>query len=411
VLRNKLHILICLFCLVFTTPVWAQDTLYLNDMVETADMDSILEQLMAEQARRLFVKDSLRQDSLYHDLLRQEYELTQRLFHVRDSIWMMSPMMPEVQQQIQDSIELDKQAAVQALNDHKRSLGLDIAPSLVYDAQEDMQEIREAMRNRKSNWRKSLNLSLQFTQNYITPNWYKGGESSFAGLGIQKGELQYNKKNLSWYSMAEWRFGMTTVASDTLRKYNVTDDLFRIYSKIGYQVVKNLDIATSVDFQTNFFYTWNTNQRTSKTAPFSPIRFNLAVGIDYKPIKNMSIAISPLAYKLVYSAISDPEKIDVTKFGIEKGKDILNDVGSSIRLTYKYQPVREIMFDTEFYFYTNYEMVEIDWEVNCNFIINRFITARLSLRPRYDSSLLSEDGKAHIQFKELLSIGFAHHFK
>jgi hypothetical protein len=55
--------------------------------------------------------------------------------------------------------------------------------------------------------------------------------------------------------------------------------------------------------------------------------------------------------------------------------------------------------------------VEIDLEANCDFIINRFLSARLMLHPRFDSSVIMEgDTRARIQFRELLSIGFAHKF-
>jgi hypothetical protein len=55
--------------------------------------------------------------------------------------------------------------------------------------------------------------------------------------------------------------------------------------------------------------------------------------------------------------------------------------------------------------------VELDLEVNTDFIINRWLTARLTLHPRYDSSVIREgDTHAKIQFRELLSVGFAHKF-
>jgi len=410
----RLHIIrlfICVWWLGLASIAYGQDTIHTQDLLEVVDMEDLLWQLMHEQAVQLHLEDSLRQDSLYNDLLLQQAELTLQLQHVNDSLNLMRPTMPHIQKQIADSIEKSKQDAVSQLTERDRKLALDIAPALVYDAQEDVQELREAIRAHFSPWRWEVNLSLQFTQNYISPNWYKGGNSNFAALGIQKGEVWYDKNKLSWYSLGEWRLGGTTVVGDSLRHFNFTDDLFRVYSKIGYEVFKNFDISSSVDFQTNFFDVWNANQRTAKTATFTPIRFNVAVGLDYKPIKNMSIVISPLAYKLVYAWETDPQKIDVTQYGIAVGNNLMNDIGSSLRFTYKWQPLREVKLDTELYLYTNYKKVEIDWEINCNFIITRFISARLTLHPRFDNTVLSDDDRAHLQFKELLSIGFAHRFK
>ena len=85
---------------------------------------------------------------------------------------------------------------------------------------------------------------------------------------------------------------------------------------------------------------------------------------------------------------------------------------SSVRVEYVWKPVREVALETKFYTYTNYKHVEIDLEVNCDFIINRFMSARLTLHPRYDSSVIMKgDERAKIQFRELLSIGFAHKFR
>ena len=82
-----------------------------------------------------------------------------------------------------------------------------------------------------------------------------------------------------------------------------------------------------------------------------------------------------------------------------------------VRLEYIWKPVREVALDTKFFLYTNYQDVEIDLEVNCDFIINRFLSARLSLHPRYDTSVIMDgDTHAKIQFRELLSVGFAHKF-
>ena len=52
------------------------------------------------------------------------------------------------------------------------------------------------------------------------------------------------------------------------------------------------------------------------------------------------------------------------------------------------------------------------WKLETSFIITRFMSARLMLHPRYDSSVIMEgDDHAKLQFRELLSIGFAHKFR
>lgn len=120
------------------------------------------------------------------------------------------------------------------------------------------------------------------------------------------------------------------------------------------------------------------------------------------------MVFAPLAYKLVYA--KDTINVDRSVYGINSG-NMLSTFGSSVRFEWKWRPLREIYLETVFYAYTNYKMFEVDWEITCDFIINRYMSARVMLHPRYDSSAIVEgDTHAKMQFKELISIGFAHKF-
>jgi hypothetical protein len=115
---------------------------------------------------------------------------------------------------------------------------------------------------------------------------------------------------------------------------------------------------------------------------------------------------------LVYANIADANRINVTEYGIEEGKNILNEIGSALRVEWKWKPLREIHLDTKFYFFTNYKQIETELEINVDFIINRYLSAKLMLHPRYDGTVEQvTDHRSQIQFKELISVGFAHTFR
>lgn len=281
---------------------------------------------------------------------------------------------------------------------------------LVKDIEEERREYLNAVKNRNNPWFKEANLLLQFTQNYVSPNWYEGGNSSFSMYASAKGTLKYDdKKRITWESYGEWTAGVSTVSGDSLRIINCSEDLFRLYSKLGVKIVPKLYGSFSVDYRMQMFPTFKTNSRNIKTGFATPIRFNLALGLDYKPVKGLSIVFSPAAFKLVHA--NDTVRAPYTSYGIPQHKKTLAEFGSSTRVEWMWKPVREVSLDTKFYAYTNYRMIELDLEVTCDFIINRFITTRVILHPRYDSSLIHEgDSRAKMQFKELVSIGFAHKF-
>ena len=165
----------------------------------------------------------------------------------------------------------------------------------------------------------------------------------------------------------------------------------------------------SAEFETRFFPTYKSNSRKLKSGPFSPLRFTLAVGLDYKPVKNLSVSVYPLSYRLTH--VHDTARVTVTDYGLKKGERTRHNAGSLVRVEYLWKPVREVALETRFYMFTNYKGVEIDLEVNCDFIINKYLSARVMLHPRYDTDVIMKGDKhAKIQFRELISLGFAHKF-
>ena len=363
------------------------DTFKLQDQPKTADMDLMLLDMVSDQSVALHANDTA-------DTLTAEEVI--RL----DSI-------------ARELTEIDSMRAVNAdlvLQQIEKMPTIEIEKSWIKDAEEDRNDVLRAIRDMKTKWRKEATLMAQITQNYVTPNWYQGGSSSFAALGIAKGQINYIGESFTWENTGEWRIGGSTVSADRLHKVNTTDDLFRIYSKANLRIVPKLFTSLSAELETRLLPTYKSNSMELKSAPFSPIRFNAAFGIDYKPVKGLSISVSPVSYKVIH--IMDTVRVNPKDFGLDEHQRTQHNIGSSMRVEYVWKPVREVNIESKFYLYTNYQNVEVDLEVNCDFIINRFLSARLMLHPRYDSTVIKEgDTKAKMQFRELLSIGFNHRFR
>ncbi len=89
----------------------------------------------------------------------------------------------------------------------------------------------------------------------------------------------------------------------------------------------------------------------------------------------------------------------------------MSEIGSSFKSILSYPLSKEVQLDSKLTFYTNYQKVEVDWEMVCNMTINRFLSTRISFNPRYDNTIIEADGsKAKMQFKQFLSVGFSHKF-
>ena len=269
-----------------------------------------------------------------------------------------------------------------------------------------------------SKWSKGAKFQVHASQNYISSNWYKGGESNMAATLYAMGYFNYdNRKGLQWDNKAEWKLGLYGMASDSLRWLRVNEDLLRLNSKLGYKAFKNFYYTAEWDFQTSLFNTYKSNTYIRTSGPFSPIRMSLSAGMDYKWNSMVSVFLSPLSYKLVYVAdMSRKEGVLLEEniahqVGITDGTRYSNQLGALIRTDFDYDFNESIGMEVHFSFFGNYvgkiKGVEVGCEVIGNFKINRFLSAKVSLYPRYDSTTIPADGgKPKMQFYELISLGF-----
>ena len=303
-----------------------------------------------------------------------------------------------------------------SVSDPTRLQKLELGKSKVHRAIEDddlsRSKISRTLQKKSSAWRQGASVSLQITQNYATNNWYQGAVNAFTMLGGAKAYANYKKENISWENNAEWRVGVSTVSGDTLHKMKTTDDRLQVYSKFGYQVHKQWYVSMFADFKTNLFPNFQTNSNKMNATFMTPIRYNMGIGVDCKILKGLSINFSPATYKMVYALNIDPAKVNVTDFGIAENEHIVNEIGSSLRVEWKWKPLTEIKVETKFYFFTNYKQVETELEIDVDFFINKYMSAKIMLHPRYDGTVEdTSDKKSKLQFKEVISVGFAHTFR
>lgn len=396
-------------------------------MAQTVDDDSMLLHLIAEQSRDLHMRDTLfLQDTMivFCDTIWKSYPhpLCVPLMYVPQAMPSLTDSTPNNPYSVES---IRKNALRYILHNHADMFVSVSDPSrleklaikgtkknkaVIRNVEVEEVDKSKALKTQYSPWRKSATLSLQLTQNYATDNWHQGSANAFAMLWNAKAIVNYKSANISWENTLDWRVGASTVSQDSLRIVNTTDDKLQVYSKFGYQLHKKWYLSMYADFRTNLFPNFQKNSQMLNATFLTPIRYSMGVGVDCKVVKGLSINFSPVTYKMVYALNTNPECVNVTDFGIAEGTDMLNEVGSSLRVEWKWRPLREIELETKFYFFTNYKQVETELEIDVDFIINRYMSARLLLHPRYDGTIVSEEPQK-LQFKELISVGFAHTFR
>ncbi|MGL4851500.1 MAG: DUF3078 domain-containing protein [Phocaeicola sp.] len=258
-------------------------------------------------------------------------------------------------------------------------------------------------------WKYAGNGYVNYSQNFISDNWYKGGESTnslLSGLTLQANYDDRQKVEIE--NKLEIRLGFITAPSDTMHTYKTNADLFRLSSKIGVKARKNIYYTLATELRTQFFGNYKTNTNDMISNFLSPMQIDLTLGLDYKRSeKNYAISVlgSPLAYSFVY--IKDADKIEnTTTFNVPEGHRVANLFGSKIAANLKWTIIPNIVWETKFDYFTTYETVIANWENTFSFILNKFLSTKLFVHARFDDGVtLNETNKSYFQLQELLSFG------
>ncbi len=253
---------------------------------------------------------------------------------------------------------------------------------------------------------------LQFLQNYISDNWYNGGESNYSMLGQVTMEANYNnKQKVKWDNKLELKLGMQTQKSDSLHKLKTSSDLIRYTGKLGLQATKKWYYTLQVVANTQWMRYYKTNTNTVSSDFMSPFNLNASLGMDYtvswmKSKLTGTIHLAPLAYNFKYVG-----RLSLaTTNGLEEGHHTLNDFGSQVTVELTWKFTDNISWKTRLYGYTTYERTEMEWENTFSFQFNKYISAKVFLYPRFDDSATRDDDLGYWQFKEYTSIGFSYSF-
>ena len=252
---------------------------------------------------------------------------------------------------------------------------------------------------------------LQLFQNYVSDNWYKGGESNYSMLGTVTLQANYNnKQRFRWENKLEMRLGLQNSKGDTLHTVRSSEDLIRYTGKVGLQATKRWYYTLQLIASTQFMRSLKSNDRTVYSDFLSPLYINPSLGMDYtvNAFKNRltgSIHLAPIAYNLTY--VKDSKL--ASRFGVEEGKHTKYDFGSEVTFDLAWKIADNISWKTRLYGYTSYKRVLVEWENTVTFIFNKYISSNVFIYPRFDDG--AKRGKhGYMQMKEFISLGFNYGF-
>lgn len=269
----------------------------------------------------------------------------------------------------------------------------------------------------RRHWLHKAGASLQFSQAYISPNWYQGGNNNLTLIVDGLWNVKLNEvfhPTLMFESNIQYKLGLYSTPQDQYHKYSISEDLFQWNMKAGIRAFRKKWFYTlTVQFKTQLLHSYGKDSQVRKASFMSPGDLNIGLGMSYQTANERKTArfaasLSPISYNL--KTCLDTE-VSPTQFNIPEGKTTWSEIGSSAEVTFNWDITGNISYSTRLFAFTNYKYFQADWENTLSFRINRFLSTQIYVRPRFDSSTEIVEGSwRHWMIKEIFSFGFEYHF-
>ncbi|MDR1527452.1 MAG: DUF3078 domain-containing protein [Dysgonamonadaceae bacterium] len=259
---------------------------------------------------------------------------------------------------------------------------------------------------------------LQFSQNYISKNWYNGGVGNQNLISVQKFTFNYSKNKMQFNNLIEWKLSFYTNPNDTLRSFRIGEDLVRTYSDLGLKAFKDkFFYSSNLEIKTKLFRSYKENSQVYTSSLLSPLQINMGIfGIKYQLNKtskkdknkkvNLAVDLSPLSIQ--YTWVANSDVLNQNRYGIPVDKSFLLDVGSTLNAKITVNFNKQVTFSSRAKYFTNYEKAIFESENELNLSLNRYFSTRLYLYGRFDDTpkIKRDNRLGYVQLNEVLSFGF-----
>jgi hypothetical protein len=302
-------------------------------------------------------------------------------------------------------------------------------------------------------WDEALKTNIKFGQSSLN-NWAAGGDNTVTLQAYIDGNANYNKDNLFWNNRLQLDYGFVYASSKPILQKS--DDRIYFESKFGYknEKMRNFSFSANYDFKSQFStgYEYKTpgalkddagndlegsdlrqawrDARIVKSGLLAPAYTNLALGIDLKPWKWLSLNVAPLTGGVVivrdaqlrknYGMALKPEWEDVTEGLPEDGSAYRSarfEFGAQVKADIAVKVNDNFAYTSQLVLFSNYldhpEKLRVNWDNRFDWKLAKYFSLTLTTNLIYDDKVLifsEKDGltKQRVQFKESLLFGFTY---
>ena len=184
----------------------------------------------------------------------------------------------------------------------------------------------------KHAWKRGIVFGINIGQGSLS-NWAAGGDDFSLTVASNLNVFGFYKKvKHSWDNTLDVNFGYVKTTTLGSRK---NDDRFDLLSKYGYALNSKLNLASAFNFRSQFFkgFTYKDSTKSFSSDLLSPAYILVSLGLDYKPVKGLSIYFSPITSRWVI--VNDDTLSAKGSYGVKPGKHSNNEVGCFATINYQ----------------------------------------------------------------------------
>lgn len=274
--------------------------------------------------------------------------------------------------------------------------------------------------------------NLLFSQAAFGNYWRSGGINAITIVGRVNMSAIHKKRKGSWENTLKMAYGFIKQANHEFIK---NEDQIDFSMKYGRNFSPRFLFTTLLNVKTHFSPTYKINKDGSKgelrSRFLAPAYINLGTGLDYQlKSQGLSVYYSPINSKLTIVNDSSLTALYMPK-NLED-QTSRYELGSYLKVKYKKEIFKNVVLQTKADFFTNhlqnFGSIDVDWETQMAFKVNKFLTANILTHLIYDEDIefmikdtngepeRNEYGEPtgrkgpRTQFKEMLNIGLTHKF-
>lgn len=241
-------------------------------------------------------------------------------------------------------------------------------------------------------------------------NWAAGGDEFSLSINSLLNLYAYYKKNKnSWDNTFDFNLGYVNTSSIGGRK---NDDRIDLLSKYGHAISEKVNLAGLFNLRSQIFrgYLFQDTIKSFSSTFMAPGYVLLSAGLDIKPVKGLSVYLSPITARWVI--VKDTALSNKGLYGVDPGKKSKLELGGFATINYLKEVNKHLTYKGRVDLFSNYRHNPQNIDV---FISNLF-SAKLgkvfaitwSVDMIYDDDVRlfgPEKNSPAIQIKSLVGIG------